>query len=99
MIPVGRRFEDPTGLAIGHVVSVEPDGAGGHFLIVHGDWGALDWLHALGAAQTSRLFRFHSAEVEEAGEALRLKREVIERTEAAERSDLPERRAPPAEAA
>lgn len=76
---IGKPFEDPSGLVLGHVTRVEPDGTGGQFLIVHGDWGALDWLHALGAAHSETgLFRFHSTEVEEVGSALRLRADAVE---------------------
>jgi hypothetical protein len=82
---IGRPFQDPSGVRIGHVVSVEDDGRGGLYLVVHGDWGALDWLHALGSGPETeaRVFRFHAGEVEETPSgALRLKGEVLERREA-----------------
>jgi hypothetical protein len=78
---VGRPFEDPSGLVLGRVVAVEPDGTGGEFLDVQGEWGVLDWFRLMGAAHSkARIFRFHSTEVEEVeGNKLRLKEGVVPR--------------------
>ncbi len=79
---IGKSFQDPSGLVLGHVKDVQPDGSGSYVLTVHGDWGALDWLHSLGTSQDSHLFRFHTSDIEQVGDAVRLRPEVVAGAEA-----------------
>ena len=72
---LGRALLDPDGVRIGHVERVERAGYDGSWLDIRSEWGALDWLLALGCGRPPT-FRIHSSDVESLWDELYLKEDV-----------------------